>query len=121
MSSFSAAYTQCMVIALKLLLKYRCLLDTFVNLSTIYANAPMKIKALALQWHIEIDVSKTFESQAAPDAMKDPQNKLLMSEPAPHPVAKRHCVSLGAQMGFFTLASRKVLFNCTCFTKPLQL
>ena len=55
-------------------------------------NAPVKIKALAQEDGLQI--FKSLEAHAAPDAVvsdsqnqpdvQNPQNKLLMSEPAPH-------------------------------------
>ena len=66
-SRFSTAYTACMMHALKLRPKYWSLVDTYVDLGTIYVDAPIEIRALAQEDRHRI--LKTLEVQAAPDAV----------------------------------------------------
>ena len=58
-------------------------MDTYVDLGTIFANALIEIRAQAQEDRLQI--LKTLEAQAAPDAVvselpdvQNPQNKLLM-------------------------------------------
>ena len=69
-----------MSLALKLLQKYGSLVDTYVDLGTIWADAPIEIRARAQEDRLQI--LKRLEAQAAPDAVisgspdvQNPQNK----------------------------------------------
>ena len=119
-SRILTAQTGCMILALKLRPKYGDLVDGYVDLGILYADAPIQIRARAQEDRLQI--LKRLEAQAAPDAvvsespdvqnpqnkrpisepalhtpdMQDLQNKRPMSEPSYDAAAKRHCVSRSA-------------------------
>ena len=66
-SRFLTAQTASMMLALKLCLKYRSSVDTYVDLGTIFANALIEIRAQAQEDRLQI--LKTLEALEAPDAV----------------------------------------------------
>ena len=84
-----------MMLQLKLLPKHGSLVEPYVDLGTIYAEAAIEFKARAQEDRLQI--LKSLEVQAAPDAVvskspdvQNPQNKRPMSEPAPHTPDVQH-------------------------------
>ena len=68
---------------------YGSMVNTYVDLSTLWADAPIEIRAQAQEDRLQI--LKRLEAQAAPDAVvselpdvQNPQNKQPISEPALH-------------------------------------
>ena len=66
-SRFLTAPTACMMLALKLRPKYWSLVDTYVDLGTIWADAPIEIRVQSKEDRLQI--LKTLEAQAAPNAV----------------------------------------------------
>ena len=73
-----------MMLALKLRPKYGSLVNTYVDLGTMWADAPIEIRARAQEDRLQI--LKTLEAQASPDAMvsESPDVQNPISEPALH-------------------------------------
>ena len=101
---FSTANTAYIILKLNLCLKFWSLLDTYIDLSTIYADAPNEMKSLAQEDRLQIP--KTLDAQTAPDAnhakvlelsdVQDPHNKPELPRSEQALAAKRHGVSQGA-------------------------
>ena len=86
-SRFLAAQTACMNLALELRPTYGSMVFRYVDLGTIFADAPIEIRARAQEDRLQM--LKRLEAQAAEDAVvsespdvRNPQNKRPMSEPA---------------------------------------
>ena len=60
-----------MILVLKWRLKYWSLVDTYVDLTTMYDEAPIEFKALAQEDRLQI--LKTLEAQATPDSVVSKQ------------------------------------------------
>ena len=122
-----------MNLALKLRLTYGSLVNTYVDLCTIWADAPIEIRALAQEDRLQI--LKTLEAQAAPDAVVSespdvqiPQNKRQMSEPALHtpvlhtPVCRILKISCRCLSRLLIRQMRRILkMSCRCLSRLLTL
>ena len=64
---FRAAHTACTLLELKLRLKFASLLDTLQDLTTVYAEAPIEIKAEAQNDRLQL--LQALEVHGAPDAV----------------------------------------------------
>ena len=93
---FRAAHTACALIALKLRPKFASLLDTLEDLTTVYAGAPIEIKAEAQDDRLLL--LQALEAEGAPDAVVSdaesvsrdvPARRRQTAMPAPQPSAKR--------------------------------
>ena len=95
---FRAAHTACALLALKLRPKFASLLDTLEDLTTVYAGAPIEIKAEAQDDRLLL--LQALEAEGAADAVVSdaesisrdvPARRRQTAMPAPQPSAKRLC------------------------------
>ena len=91
---FRAAHTACALLALSP--KFMSLLDTLEDLTTVYAQAPIEIKAEAQDARLQL--LQALEAQGASDAVVSdaesvsqdvPARRRQTAVPAPQPSAKR--------------------------------
>ena len=117
-----------MMLVLILCQKYWSLVDTDMTLGKIFANAPIVIRAMAQEDRLQI--LKTLEDQAAPDAVvskspdvQNPQNKRQMSEPVLHPPDVQdpqiNCQCLGLLL--ICQMHRILKISCQCLSRLLTL